>query len=126
MRVDYVAGDRFDIGIRGHSVTVDQPAGMTGDDAGPTPTELFVAGLASCVAFYARRYLSRHGLDATGLTVETAYRLEPKPARVASIDLRIHLPHELPSSQADALLAVARHCTVHRSITTAPEITIGL
>jgi putative redox protein len=38
-----------------------------GGDVGPTPTELFVAGLASCVAFYARRYLRRHDIDAEGL-----------------------------------------------------------
>jgi hypothetical protein len=53
VRVDYRHGDRFDIRIRDHMVTVDQPADVGGDDAGPTPTELFVAGLASCVAFHA-------------------------------------------------------------------------
>lgn len=126
MRVDYRSGDRFDISIRGHVVTVDQPIEAGGDDAGPTPTELFVAGLASCVAFYARRYLRRHKLDASGLTVETSYRMAAKPARVSRVDLRIVLPLELPAARRDGMLAVARHCTVHNSITTAPEITVGL
>lgn len=125
MRVDYRSGDRFDISIRDHVVTVDQPADVGGDDAGPTPTELFVAGLASCVAFYARRYLRRHQLDASGLRVETSYRLASKPARVAQVDLRICLPADLPAARREGLLAVASHCTVHNSITTTPEITIG-
>lgn len=125
MRVDYRFGDRFDISIRDHVVTVDQPADVGGDDAGPTPTELFVAGLASCVAFYAARYLRRHQLDATGLTVETSYRLASKPARVARVDLRIHLPNDLSVARREGLLAVASHCTVHHSITATPEITIG-
>ena len=125
MRVDYRDGDRFDITIRDHVVTVDQPAGVGGDDAGPTPTELFVAGLASCVAFYARRYLRRHQLNASGLRVETSYTMASKPARVALVDLQIHVPLELPPERREGLLAAAGHCTVHSSITTAPEIAIS-
>jgi uncharacterized OsmC-like protein len=124
MRVGYRSGDRFDISIRSHVVTVDQPTDVGGEDAGPTPTELFVAGLASCVAFYARRYLRRHQLDASGLVVQTSYRTATKPARVSRVDLQIHLPLELPPERREGLLAVARHCTVHNSITIPPEITI--
>ncbi len=126
MRVDYRDGDRFDISMRDHLVTVDQPVDIGGDDLGPTPTELFVAGLVSCVAFYARRYLRRHKLDATGLRVESSYRLGTKPARVSEIDIRIHLREDLPEVRRDGLLAVATHCTVHNSITAAPEITVDL
>ena len=126
MRVEYRDGDRFDIDVRSHRITVDQPVDMGGEDVGPTPTELFVAGLASCVAFYARRYLRRHKLDATGLVVETSYRMGTKPARVAAVDISIQLPHKIPDQRRDGLLAVASHCTVHNSITTAPEIGITL
>lgn len=126
MRVEYREGDRFDIQVRSHRITVDQPVDLGGEDVGPTPTELFVAGLASCVAFYARRYLRRHKLDATGLAVETSYRLGTKPARVAAVDISIQLEHEIPEQRRDGLLAVASHCTVHNSITTAPEIGITL
>ncbi len=126
MRVEYGGGDRFEVGIRDHVVTVDQPTEIGGDDLGPTPTELFVAGLASCVAFYARRYLRRHKLDATGLVVQTSYRLGTKPARVSDVDISIELPTELPEQRRDGLLAVASHCTVHNSLTTPPEIRIAL
>ena len=50
MTVRHQGGDRFEIDVRGHRVIVDQPSGAGGSDKGPTPTELFVAGLASCVA----------------------------------------------------------------------------
>lgn len=126
MRVEYREGDRFDIDVRSHRITVDQPVDVGGEDVGPTPTELFVAGLASCVAFYARRYLRRHKLDATGLVVETSYRMGTRPARVASVDISIRLPREIPEQRRDGLLAVASHCTVHNSITTEPEIGITL
>jgi organic hydroperoxide reductase OsmC/OhrA len=35
-----------------------------------TPTELFAASLAACVAFYAGRFLRRHGLTADWLRVD--------------------------------------------------------
>jgi len=124
IRVDWRSGDQFAIAIRDHVLTVDQPEGDGGEDVGPTPTELFVAGLVSCVAFYARRYLRRHELDATGLTVSATWELALKPARVGRVDIHIEAPDGLPAERRDALLAVASHCTVHNSITQAPEITV--
>ena len=55
------------------AVTSSGPTSRVGDggeDTGPTPTELFIASLAGCVAFYARRYLDRHDQPTEGLTVE--------------------------------------------------------
>jgi LmbE family N-acetylglucosaminyl deacetylase len=125
MRVDYRSGDQFAVTVRDHVITVDQPEDVGGEDLGPTPTELFVAGLVSCVAFYARRYLRRHKIDAQGLSVEAAYRMGAKPARVSDIEIRIHAPAGLPPERRDGLLAVASHCTVHNSLTTPPDVTIA-
>lgn len=126
IRVDHRAGDRFGIRIRNHVLSVDQPIDAGGEDTAPTPTELFVASLTSCVAFYARRYLHRHHFDTTGLVVDASFELADKPARVARIDITIRPADDLPPARRDALLAVARHCTVHNSITTEPDISINL
>lgn len=125
-RVDHLGGDRFQISIRDHVVSVDQPLEDGGQDTGPTPTELFLAGLASCVAFYAGRYLRRHELETSGLTVRTSYRMGAKPARVAEVNIEIQTPADLPPGRRSGLLAVASHCTVHNSLTNPPQITIAL
>ena len=75
--VRHEEGDRFRATIRGHQLVIDQPVEDGGTDAGPTPTELFVAGLASCVAFYAERYLRRHHLPVDGLAVDCTYAFGP-------------------------------------------------
>jgi uncharacterized OsmC-like protein len=124
--VRHVDGDRFAIEARDHLLTVDQPLAAGGDDTAPTPTELFVASLASCVAFYARRYLARHDLPTTGLRVLAAYDLAQRPARVGSVSLDITLPDGVPGDQRDRLLAVASHCTVHNSLITPPQVTVAL
>jgi putative redox protein len=126
LSVQHVDGDRFTIGIREHLVDVDQPVGDGGADTAPTPTELFVASLVSCVAFYARRYLARHHLPTTGLTVTTDYRMGSHPARVSDMRIEIALDSAIPHDRREALLAVASHCTVHNTLTQPAAIDIAL
>lgn len=122
-RVRHDHDDRYVIGIRGHEVVVDQPVSEGGQDTAPTPTELFVAGLASCVAFCAGRYLRRHGLPLEGLAVDCAWGFaEDRPTRVGDVTLWVHLPTGVPDERRVAFLAVIEHCTVHNSIVRAPEI----
>lgn len=120
-------GDRYRIAVRGHEVVVDQPVDDGGSDDGPTPTELFVAGLASCVAFYGGRYLRRHGLPEHGFTVDCAFAFaEDRPSRVGEIRLAVRLPAGFPAERRAAFRAVIEHCTVHNSIVTTPEIAFEL
>ncbi len=107
-------------------ITVDQPISDGGEDTAPTPTELFVASLASCVAFYARRYLSRHSLPTGGLAVTAEYQMGSRPARVSDIQVGIRVPDGVPMERRAALLAVASHCTVHNSLADAPQVTVNL
>lgn len=124
--VRYLDGDRFAILSRGHRVTVDQPVADGGSDTAPTPTELFVGSLASCVAFYTRRYLARHGLPFDGLTVNAVYKVGSRPARVCDVRIDIDLPDGVPQERRSALLAVASHCTVHNTLHDSPDVTISL
>ncbi|MEV5312446.1 OsmC family protein [Streptomyces sp. NPDC052610] len=70
-----LVGDAYEIRVRGHVVTVDQPLQDGGEDTAPTPVELFVAAVASCAAHYAGRFLDRHGVDRGGLSVRAEYRM---------------------------------------------------
>ena len=127
LSVTHQSADRFELQVRGHRLTCDQPVADGGTDQGPTPTELFVASLAACVAFYARRFLARHHLDAAGLRVQAAFTMSPdRPARVDTITLQLLLPHPLEENRRRALLAVVDHCTVHNSLRSPPEVRVTL
>jgi uncharacterized OsmC-like protein len=123
----HAGGDAYAITVRGHTVLVDQPEADGGQDAAATPTELLVAALASCVAFYTGRYLLRHGLDRSGLAVTAEFTMASgRPARVGDMRLRISVPAGLPPERRGALLAVASHCTVHNTLRQQPGISIEL
>jgi len=123
IEVRHERNDRYVIRVRGHELLVDQPVDEGGQDTAPTPTELFVAGLASCVAFYGGRYLRRHGLPVRGFGVDCSFGFaEDRPARVGAVTLRVHLPVGFPDERRSAFLAVIERCTVHNSIVRAPDI----
>jgi len=127
MSVSFVAGEAYELGIRGHRVLVDQPVADGGEDTAPTPTELFVASLAACVAFYAGRYLTRHGYSRDGLAVSAAFDMATdRPARVTAIRIDVTVPEEVPAGRRPALAAVISHCTVHNTLHATPEVSIGL
>ena len=125
--VRFVDGESYEVSVREHRVLVDQPPDAGGRDAAPTPTELFVASLAACVAFYAGRYLTRHGYGQDGLAVRAGFDMaSDRPARVSGIRLTIQAPAALPAGRRPALLAVASHCTVHNSLSVPPSVAIEL
>src|SRR3974390_2207712 len=92
VHITHLGNDRFEIGVRQHRLQVDQPVSDGGDDTGPTPTELFIASLAACVAFYARRYLARHDLPTEGLAVDASFTMASRPARVGGITVHLEPP----------------------------------
>jgi putative redox protein len=127
LTVTHLYEDAFEVHVRGHQLMVDQPIDAGGADLGPTPTELFLAGLASCVGFSAARYLRRHELADDGLRVECDATMSlQRPARAAAVTLRLAGLPPLTDQQRRALLAVADHCTVHTSLRQPPPVRIEL
>ncbi|MDE3111394.1 MAG: OsmC family protein [Chloroflexota bacterium] len=123
--VQHEAKDRFRIDIRGHELFVDQPPPAS-DDTAATPTELFVASLASCAAFFGRRFLARHGLADAALTVSCDWDWAPDHSRVDRVSMRIEVPEPLtPELEAGLLRAVDR-CTVKATIEARLEIVRGV
>lgn len=126
MSVSYRSGDRFTASVRGHEIQVDQPESDGGEDTAPTPVELLVASLATCVAHYARRYLKRHDLPTEGLAVDAEWDLVKGPARLGPVTLRLTVPEGVPAERHEPLLTMASHCTVHNTLEQAPEVSITL
>ena len=121
-----IAGDAFEMRVRGHVLTMDQPLPEGGKDTAPSPVELFVAAVASCAAHYAGRFLDRHGVARDGLSVRAEYRMaEERPARVAAVSLAVRVP-ALEQQRLAALRAVVSHCTVTNTLAQAPEIELDV
>ncbi len=127
LEVRHAGGDTYTIEVRGHALIADQPTDSGGTDRGATPVELFVASLASCVAFYAGRFLERHAVPRRELRVTAEFDMAPdRPARVTAVRLRVTVPEELPEARRAALRAVVEHCTVHNTLRRPPPVDIEI
>ncbi len=97
-----------------HTLIVDEPVAAGGTDAGPAPTRLLAAGLASCIAITIEMYAKRKGWEvgAVEVEVDVAYG-DFTPSSFAAT---IRLPPGLSDERRERLLAIARRCPVHKVI----------
>ncbi len=119
--VRHLGQDRLGISVRGHELTADQPLEGGGEDTAPTPTELFLASLAGCVAFYAERFLHRHRLPTEALVVACDYGWARDPARVGDIEITVEAPCLTPE-RYEAFCRVIEHCPIHNTLRQPPEV----
>ena len=122
----YINKRRFESEIRGHTLVVDQPLDSGGDDAGPTPPELLVASLGTCVGVYALFYCEKHGISTEGLVVHADWEKAQRPARVGKIAVTIELPAGIAPEHHTAFMRTMEQCLVHNTLHQPPQITIEL
>lgn len=118
-----VAGDAYDVNIKGqHTVRMDQPVAAGGTDSGPNPTDVWVAALGACVAFYAGKYLAAHDL-APEVKVTTTYKMGIGPARVTKIDMKVAAPGITPE-HAESFQSAIESCTIQNSLGATPQTVV--
>ena len=116
-------GLRVDMAIRDHRLTIDEPKGIGGTDAGPSPVELLLASLTACQAITYRVWAMRLGIALETVAVETEGDMDLRgflgggdsatPAGFTALRLTVALGGpELPERYRELADAVDRHCPV--------------
>lgn len=118
-------GYRHEVEVDGHVMVVDEPTDTGGTDAGPSPTRLLAASLASCTAITIVMYADRKEWDMDGLEVSVDFEGTPKGADAAHFTVNLALPAGLDDDQVDRIRTIAAKCPVHRTLTGEVEIEIG-
>jgi putative redox protein len=111
----------FAADLSGHRLVIDVPASMGGKGRGPTPPELFVTSLGSCVAAYVAAYCQTAGLDSRDLSVDVSYAKAVDPTRLVDLSITVNLPHA-DCGQRQAIRRVAERCPVHETIATLSQV----
>jgi putative redox protein len=111
-----------DIEEGAHEILVDEPEVAGGTDAGPAPSRLVAAGLASCMAITMEMYAKRKGWDIGAVEVTVDFELEDYVPK--SFAASIRLSEGLDAEQRQRLLRIARKCPVHKVISNETKVTI--
>ena len=125
MPVDIVLEDsaRATISVRHHLFHADEPAENGGTDTAPTPGELMLGALGSCMAITCRLYAERKGWDLRRVEVKLDYERfkgGDYPSHAGS-DAFVHevrealvFHGELDQKQRKRLRDIAGKCPIHR------------
>jgi putative redox protein len=117
-----------------HSLAADEPRPI-GDDAGPTPYDLVLAGLGACTSMTVRMYANRKGwpLEQVRVTLghsrvhaQDCVDCETTKRSIDHIDRDIELIGDLDDTQRQRLLDVAERCPVHQTLTSEIRVATSL
>jgi uncharacterized OsmC-like protein/fermentation-respiration switch protein FrsA (DUF1100 family) len=114
-----------DIAVGPHRLQADEPIGAGGEDTGPGPYDLVLAGLGACTSMTMRLYADRKSLPLERVTVTLQHSkihandcqdCETKVGMLDHIDRIIAMDGALDSEQRSKLMEIADKCPVHRTL----------
>ncbi len=105
-----------------HTIVVDEPEAVGGDDKGPSPTRLVGAALAACTAITIEMYAERKGWEVGDMSVETEISYEGEAP--SQFTVLLHLPGGLTEEQGEKLRVIAGKCPVHRALASETKVSV--
>lgn len=118
----WAGGLRADVRAGEHDLVVDEPESVGGTNAGPQPTELLLASIASCFTLAVAWSARKRGVELTDLDVAATGRYDGPRFTSFRVTVKAATP---PGTDLDALVAAARRvCYVTRTLEASPGIEI--
>ncbi len=121
----YIDGFRTEVRTPSHALVADEPAGVGGTNAGPSPYDLLSAALAACTTMTLKMYASFKKLPLESATVRVSHGkihaedcadCETADGKIDEFRRVLELDGELTEEQRARLLEIADRCPVHRTI----------
>lgn len=127
-RVDWLDGMAFRATTdSGHAVTIDGPPDLGGENRGPRPMELLLAGVGSCSAVDVVHILQRGRHEVTDCTVDiSADRADVDPKVFTAIHLHFRVTGRALRDAAVARaveLSAEKYCSASLMLGKAAEVT---
>lgn len=101
-----------------HTLTADASLQEGGDDAGPSPHELYDAALGACKAITVMWYARKKGIPVDDVNTLVTRDDSGERAGIYKLTATLQIRGALSDAQLQELEAVAKKCPVHKLMTT--------
>lgn len=125
LAVEQVANQKFSFKVRDHNIVSDMPSNEGGNDEGPSPTELLVGAVGTCIGMAVARYCQTISCEGE-IAVYLTFQLADHPKRVSNIVIDLELPENFPARKISAIHRVIDACPVHGTLMNPPQIDIEI
>ncbi len=105
--------------VRQHSFPVDEPVANGGEDAGPTPHDVYDSAVGACKAMTVLWYAQRKKIPIDDIQVTVDRDDSEERQGVYRLRVTLGLSGALTDAQRHELLAVAEKCPLHKLMTLA-------
>ena len=124
--VSFPGGVAVEADVKGHRVRTDQPR-PHGEDSAPSPFDLFLASIATCMGFYALRFCQERGIATEGLGLSLETVRDEAQKRLATIKVSLTLPPSFPEKYAGTIKRAVDQCAVKKHMVEPPafELTVS-
>ncbi len=126
VRGELRSGTQVTLRARDFTWSGDEPVAAGGSDTGPTPYELLLGSLASCIAVTLRFYADHKGIALNGVDVRLEFdRVHAEDCRgceeradglIERIRSHVTIHGSFDEAQRERLGQVAQRCPVHKTL----------
>lgn len=121
MKVEFPGGLRVDAKIRDQVIKTDQPVIDGGEDSAPSPFELFLGSIATCVGIYALSFCNNKEISTEGMSISMDVDRDEDTGLIVKVELDLKLPKGFPKKYEKAIMNSMGLCTVKKHLETPPE-----
>lgn len=124
--VSFPGGVEVDATWKGHTIRTDQPRSSGGGNAAPSPFDLFLASIATCMGYYAVRFCRERDLPTAGLALTVEPIRSEDAKRVTLMRSTLTLPDGFPEKYRGAIERAIEHCTVKKHLAEPPRFELAV
>ena len=108
-----------------HRLYADEPTAFGGNDTGPSPYDLLMAGLGACTNMTVRMYAEHKNIPLQSVSVTLRHdkihardceSCETREGKIDRIDRELTIEGPLDDATRQKLLEIANKCPVHRTL----------
>ena len=123
--IEFAGNKKVDAHFRGFTLKSDQAVADGGDNAAPSPLEIFLASIGMCAGFYIIAFCQSRSIPTDNISMIQTVMRNDTTHRVEKMNIDIVLPLNFPEKYNSAIVKTAQTCSVKKFLDAPPEIQIS-